>query len=154
MNLCPICEQPGRNTCRCPRGDTACENGHHWHRCEVHRQVVIGESDHAKSGCSCPAAQPYPMQPVVMVGEVIRFRANPIVAKLLDHCSSLPGLQKLSLNELCDLGFSNEDFEQFAQLIGYSVSGFRGLSYVSDLAADRAQYAAEAVLKSQKRKRN
>ena len=29
-------------------------------------------------------------------------------------------------------GFSQEDQEQFAQLIGYSVSGFGDLSYVSD----------------------
>lgn len=153
MNLCPICEQPGRTTCRCPRGDTECENGHRWHRCEVHRRVVIGESDHAKSGCSCPAVPPHPMQPVVLVGDVIRFRKNPIVDRLLEHCSSLPGSLKLGLNELCDLGFANEDFEQFAQLIGYSVSGFNSLSYVSDLAAERAQYSAQQHQKVQKRKR-
>lgn len=86
------------------------------------------------------------MQPVVLVGDVVRFRANPIVARLLDHCANLPGKLKLGLNELCDLGFSNQDFEQFAQLIGYSVSGFRTLSYVSDEFAERAWYAGLPLL--------
>ena len=56
-----------------------------------------------------------------------RFVPNPIVEYLLKHGG-------INLNELACKGFDNEDFEQFAQLIGYSVSGFGGLSYVSDEA--------------------
>ena len=36
------------------------------------------------------------------------------------------------MNDLNSRVFSIEDREQFAQLIGYSVSGFGDLSYVSD----------------------
>ena len=36
------------------------------------------------------------------------------------------------MNELACMDFSQEDSEQFAQLIGYSVSGFSELSYVSN----------------------
>jgi hypothetical protein len=36
------------------------------------------------------------------------------------------------MNSLARMNFSNEDREQFAQLIGYSLSGFSELSYVSD----------------------
>jgi len=36
------------------------------------------------------------------------------------------------MNYLAMQGFSNEDLEQFAQLIGYSVCSFCSLSYASD----------------------
>ena len=36
-----------------------------------------------------------------------------------------------TLNDLC-VGFTDEDRIQFAQLIGYSLSGFSDLSYVDD----------------------
>jgi len=54
-----------------------------------------------------------------------RFQENKIVRYLLDQ-------GPFDLNILARMDFSNEDREQFAQLIGYSLSGFAELSYVSD----------------------
>ena len=84
----------------------------------------------------------HPMQTVVMIGEVARFKANPIVEHLLDHGG-------IDMNALARMNFSNEDREHFAQLIGYSVSGFGSLSYVSDESYDRASKAAEALIAKQ-----
>lgn len=61
--------------------------------------------------------------------EVIRFKANPIVRFLLDY-------GEFDMNDLGILsehaGFTDDDWAQFAQLIGYSLSGWGDLSYVSD----------------------
>lgn len=54
MNLCPICKEPAVRTCKCPRLDSCCKNNHEWHFCPVHHDKVnLGESDHAKSDCTC-----------------------------------------------------------------------------------------------------
>lgn len=75
----------------------------------------------------------HPVQPLVTDSEgVLRFKANAIVRYLLDN-------GPFNLNDLALLPFSNEDREQFAQLIGYSLSGFGDLSYVSDETYDRAE---------------
>lgn len=84
----------------------------------------------------------HPMQPVVMVGNVARFKANPIVEHLLDNGG-------IDMNALACMNFSREDREQFAQLIGYSVSGFGSLSYASDEVYDKASHAAEAHVAKQ-----
>lgn len=69
---------------------------------------------------------PHPMQPVYTDSEgTYRFKANAIVRYMLD-------LGFTDLNKLAIIPFSAEDREQFAQLIGYSVSGFGELSYVRD----------------------
>ena len=65
----------------------------------------------------------------------IRFRKNAIVRFLLDA-------GPYDLNDLSIMNFSDNDWEQFAQLIGYSLCGFGELSYVSDAAYDRAEIAA------------
>ena len=68
----------------------------------------------------------HPMQPVVIAEDGChRFKENKIVTYLLDNGG-------VDLNQLAVIGFSNEDREQFAQLIGYSVSGTSTLEYVSD----------------------
>jgi hypothetical protein len=54
-----------------------------------------------------------------------RFVPNKIVQYLLDNGG-------INMNELAIRGFDDEDSQQFAQLIGYSVSGYASLSYVSD----------------------
>ena len=54
-----------------------------------------------------------------------RFIPNKIVEKLLETSS-------LDMNEIACMDFTNEDREQFAQLIGYSLNGYAELSYVSD----------------------
>lgn len=55
---------------------------------------------------------------------IVRFKPNEIVNYLLYN-------GPFDLNHLATKKFSLEDQEQFAQLIGYSVSGFADLSYVS-----------------------
>jgi len=60
-----------------------------------------------------------------------RFVPNKIVEYLLDNGG-------IDMNELAVQGFTQEDREQFAQLIGYSLSGYAGLSYVSDEAYNAA----------------
>lgn len=57
-----------------------------------------------------------------------RFKANSIVEFLAEG----------RLNEIAGRGFPQEDREQLAQLIGYSIDGFSELFYVSDETYDRA----------------
>ncbi|MBA2687839.1 MAG: hypothetical protein H0U64_07045 [Gemmatimonadaceae bacterium] len=65
----------------------------------------------------------HPMQKIEWDGKgVIRFRGNPIVRWLLDNGGK-------DLNDIGRQGFDVEDEEHFAQLIGYSVSGFGDLGY-------------------------
>lgn len=82
----------------------------------------------------------HPMQPVVDVDGVHRFKQNSLVRYLVD--SHPDGLNALDLQH-----FSNEDWEQLAQLIGYSVSGFGGLSYASEDAVRDADLASERLRK-------
>lgn len=79
------------------------------------------------------------MQPVVEKDKVIRFKENKIVRDLLDFASS----RGMSLNQIAIGEYSQEDREQFVQLIGYSVCGFHELDYVSDLTADMASVRAK-----------
>lgn len=68
----------------------------------------------------------HPIQPTETDGlGVVRFKEDRIVSYLLENGG-------IDLNKIAMLGFSTEDQEQFAQLIGYSMSGFAELSYVSD----------------------
>jgi hypothetical protein len=81
----------------------------------------------------------HPMQPVVLDEEgEPRFKENAIVQHLLEYGGH-------SLNDLARLTFSQEDREQFAQLIGYSVSGFADLSYASDRVHQQAERAVQAL---------
>ena len=78
-----------------------------------------------------------PMQPIETDEKgVQRFKANKIVSYLIDNGS-------IDMNALARLDFSDEDRRQFAQLIGYSLSGYSGLSYVDDLAWYAVVRAAE-----------
>ena len=65
------------------------------------------------------------MQPIVQVGTVQRFKENKIVSYLLDNGG-------FDMNKIALLDFDREDRSQFAQLIGYSLSGWGELGYVSD----------------------
>lgn len=93
----------------------------------------------------------HPMQKIERADDgVIRFKQNQMVRHLLDWASE----RGMDLNEMALLNFPREDWEQFAQLIGYSVSGFGDLSYASpevvaaaDIRADRLR-AAEIVDKA------
>lgn len=67
-----------------------------------------------------------PIQPIKEDSEGIkRFVANSIVVKLLETSN-------LDMNQIATMGFSIEEQEQFAQLIGYSLSGYSELHYVSN----------------------
>ncbi|HHA1715863.1 hypothetical protein [Enterobacter kobei] len=79
-----------------------------------------------------------PMQPLVIDAHgTLRFKENPIVRKLLDYATEHGyGLNEIALDE-----FEAEDQMQLAQLIGYSLSGYGTLSYVTDESYDRAAAA-------------
>ena len=77
----------------------------------------------------------HPMQPVVRDEDgILRFKRNAIVRYLLDA-------GPYDLNYLSVMPFSDEDREQFAQLIGYSLNGFSELSYASDEVVAQADFA-------------
>jgi len=85
-----------------------------------------------------------PDQPLVRDAQgTIRFRENAIVRYLLDVGAT-------DMNRLALLPFSQEDREQFLQLIGYSVCGFGELSYVSDEAWARAKRAEKRLLRKER----
>lgn len=76
------------------------------------------------------SAPRHPTQPLVRDARgVVRFRPNPIVQLLFDN-------GPFDMNKLATMGFSDEDRAHFAQLIGYSVSGWGDLSYVADGCPD------------------
>jgi hypothetical protein len=78
----------------------------------------------------------HPIQPLVRVDGLFRFKPNKIVQFLLDA-------GPFDLNQLAVMQFSNEDREQFAQLIGYSIRGFGELHYVSDATYEKAEAMAQ-----------
>lgn len=73
----------------------------------------------------------HPMQPIVVDYGTYRFQKNAIVAHLLDHGG-------FDMNKLATMEFPRKDREQFAQLIGYSVSGFGDLPYASKKTVAKA----------------
>jgi hypothetical protein len=86
----------------------------------------------------------HPMQPIVLDGDgVPRFKANSIVRLLLEDGS-------WDMNRLAIIPFSAEDREQFAQLIGYSISGFGELPYADPKSVAEADKIAEALKKGKK----
>lgn len=81
---------------------------------------------------------PLPLQPLYRDADgVVRFRENAVVRFLLDWASA----RGMGLNELALMPFDAADREQFAQLVGYSLSGFGELSYVTDETYARAEAA-------------
>jgi len=82
----------------------------------------------------------HPMQPIVKDGNVARFKANAIVRFLLDA-------GPFDMNQLAAMEFTNEDRWQFAQLIGYSVSGGGGLSYANRKQVAKADAIVETMFK-------
>jgi len=68
---------------------------------------------------------------------VIRFVKNTIVRRLLDE----GGIDLNDIARWADV--TNAEHQQFAQLIGYSVSGYGDLSYVDAVARVRADAAVD-----------
>jgi hypothetical protein len=87
----------------------------------------------------------HPIQPIVKdINGTLRFKANAIVRYLLDFNAGGHGKPgHIDMNTLAVMDFSQEDREQFAQLIGYSLSGFGELSYVSNDTYETAANMAE-----------
>lgn len=78
----------------------------------------------------------HPIQPLQEDADgVLRFKPNKIVQWLLEA-------GHFSLNTVAMTKFPQEDREQFAQLIGYSLAGFGDLSYVRDETYAAAEAAS------------
>ena len=82
----------------------------------------------------------HPTQPLIKDGRSIRFKENKIVRFLLES-------GPFDMNQLGIMDFSNEDREQFAQLIGYSFGGFAELDYVSNETYNKVAEENKEVLK-------
>lgn len=79
-------------------------------------------------------------QPIVVAKDrVIRFKENAICRWLVDS-------KRADLNQLATLPFSDADRMQFAQLIGYSVSGFGDLSYADPAVVAEADRIAATLV--------
>lgn len=85
----------------------------------------------------------HPMQPVILVRDVARFKVNEICRWLIDS-------GRASMNEIACIPFSDEDRAQFAQLIGYSVSGWGDLSYVKKKQIEEADSAVTKLIRESK----
>ena len=84
---------------------------------------------------------PHPMQPIGLdqLG-VARFKENAIVTwlyKELDKATGSMSLNRIAYYFLND-HFSQEDYEQFNQLIGYSVQGYCDISSIRNKVKDAA----------------
>jgi len=88
----------------------------------------------------------HPIQPVICDKDRIpRFKCNKIVRFLCDTSS-------FDLNKLTHMEFPKEDWEQFAQLIGYSVEGAAELSYMSKHIIREAYRMSDALVTTKKQK--
>lgn len=70
---------------------------------------------------------------------VARFKENKIVSFLLENGG-------FDMNKLARMRFSDEDQMQFAQLIGYSVSGYGDLPYVSKKSVRKADKKVDEII--------
>ena len=83
------------------------------------------------------------MQPICIASDgVIRFKQNRMVNDLYEF--SQP--RGFGLNEMARRDYTQEERMQFAQLIGYSVSGYGGLSYASLESAEKADAIAASLI--------
>lgn len=105
----------------------------------VARVVTQGQKGAAAPGGGTSVPDPFPMQPIHRTDSgVIRFRRNRIVDDIYEFARP----RGLGLNELAVRDYTPEERMQFAQLIGYSLSGYGELSYVSDDSLAQAESAA------------
>lgn len=82
-----------------------------------------------------------PIQPLAKDARgALRFKVNRIVKHLLDTHKTC------DMSRLAAMDFSDDDRQQFAQLIGYSLGGYGELSYVDDEAYSTAEAMAEATV--------
>lgn len=85
----------------------------------------------------------HPMQPLYLDGMgTVRFKMNRIVRYLKDHGGiDLDMLARIAHRE----EFSEDDYTQFMQLIGYSVSGFCDMDVSEDMK-DQAWDLAQTII--------
>lgn len=83
--------------------------------------------------------KPFPMQPIEFDSSgVARFKMNRLVDALLEHGQKTGfGLNELSRGYHDTDGYQ-EEWQQLAQLIGYSVSAYGGLSYADPEKVEKA----------------
>lgn len=96
--------------------------------------------------CAAPEqlTEDMPMQPIVIDEHgTPRFKSNQIVLRLLSIASNHSGY---TLNDIARGEFNDEERMQFAQLIGYSTSGYGDLSYASEDSVQRADAIAEQLI--------
>jgi hypothetical protein len=97
------------------------------------------------------AMSKHPIQPLEMdQAGTVRFKNNAIVCYLLDNGG-------IDMNKIAHLPFSEEDREQFAQLIGYTQSDYLMLPYVSDEthdALERIHADTPAIMETAIKERN
>lgn len=81
----------------------------------------------------------HPIQPLETKDGILQFKENAIVRHLMEFAAE----HGCDLNRIACMDFSNDDRRQFAQLIGYSLSGYGSLSYVDDDSFQTASLMAE-----------
>ncbi len=105
--MCPYCDAKRTSLCRCPRSDSSCANGHHWHICGKHKTLVQGESNHAldSNACSCIEHKPETQEGVgVEDKQEVRFVVGPPVEALLKKLLDT-GLYGSDLNDVAERVF-------------------------------------------------
>lgn len=108
-----------------------------WHKAKA--GIVSCRAAMLKGAEPVTTACKLPMQPLVIDAHgTLRFKENPIVRTLLDYATE----HGYGLNEIAREEFDAEDQMHLAQLIGYSLSGYGTLSYVTDESYERAAAAA------------
>lgn len=86
----------------------------------------------------------HPMQNIrVDFDGTIRFQENKIVTYLLEVASK----NGCDMNKLAAMDFPDEDRMQFAQLIGYSLSGYAELSYANEDSISKMDKKLNKLLK-------
>lgn len=94
----------------------------------------------------------HPIQPIVWQDGVIRFKENKLVSMLLQHSTIAGmGLNQLVALTRCNTEF-DDDWNQLAQLIGYSVSGFGDLSYADKKLVKKADKIADKMFEEKENK--
>lgn len=75
--------------------------------------------------------QKHPIQPPVVVNGIDRFKENPIINWMLNKGKKS---EKFDMNDIAYEFVDTEHYQQFLQLIGYSLSGFPGNESIRNVA--------------------
>ena len=94
----------------------------------------------------------HPMQPVIMdQHNIIRFQRNQIIQDVA--AAAFVGRQ-LSINQIivnvAQGEYTKNDWEQFSQLTGWSVSGYNDITYIREKSKNKASAKASKLLEKYK----